>query len=312
MAVNRPLTPNPELTGIAVAAPVPGMIADQVLPEVTVLSETYKWTEFGLDQGTTVPDTEVGRTAQVKRVEFGGVERDGSVKDYGLEDAVPATDQNANTTVKAEDLATEMTSQLVTLHRELRVRDVVFASASYLPAQVTTYGAGQGWYDPDINALEEIEEAKDASVVDFNTLTLGKDGWAALRRNPFMVKAARPANTSGEGRLSMDEVKDLLEIDTIIVGKAMVNAAKPGQDAQLKRAWASHASLSYVERVVKHTKVFTFGSTFRLTGKQTWSYFDPGVGLEGGNVIRVGERIREQIIAPQAGWLFLNAAAPPV
>lgn len=311
MSANRPIPVDAELTGIAVAAPVPGMIAEEVAPSVQVGAEAYKWTEYPVEQGLTVPDTKVGRTSRVKRVEFGGVQRDGSVDDHGLEDVVPATDATANSAIDPRALASEQTSQLVTLARELRCRDLYYTADNYLPAKVTTYGDGEGWYDPDVNALEEIEAAKDAAIVDFNTLILGRDGWAALRKNPFMVKAARPANTSGEGRLSMDEVKDLLEIESIIVGKALVNAAKPGQAASLQRAWSSHASLAFIERVVKSTKVFTFASTFRLTGKETRPFFDNNVGLNGGEVIRVGERLKEQIVAKAAGHLFLNAAAAP-
>lgn len=309
MSVTRPIPVNEELTGIAVAAPVPGMIADQVAPSVPVNAEAFKWVEYPVEQGLTVPDTKVGRLSRTKRVEFGGIERDGSVDDHGLEDAVPASDATANSQIDPRALAAEQTSQLVTLARELRVRDLVYSTSSYLNAQVTAYAAGAGWDTPTVNALEEIEAAKDAAIVDFNTLTLGRDGWAALRKNPFMVKAARPSNTSGEGRLSMNEVKDLLEIENIIVGQAMVNTAKPGQAATLSRAWSSHASLTYVERVVKSTKVFTFASTFRLTGKQTFVIPDPHIGLQGGEIIKVGERLKEQVVAQAAGWLFRNAVA---
>lgn len=311
MSATRPIPVNEELTGIAVAAPVPNMIADQVAPSVQVGAESYKWTEYPVEQGMTVPDTKVGRLSRTKRVEFGGVERDGSVDDHGLEDAVPASDATANSAIDPRALASEQTSQLVTLARELRVRDLVYSPANYLNGQISAYGAGEGWDTPEVDALEEIEAAKDAAIVDFNTLVLGRDGWAALRKNPFMVKAARSANTSGEGRLSMNEVKDLLEIENIIIGQAMVNTAKPGQAAAPARAWSTHAALIYAERVVKSTKVFTFASTFRLTGKQTFVIPDPHIGLQGGEIIKVGERLKEQVVAKAAGWLFRNAIAGP-
>ena len=92
------------------------------------------------------------------------------------------------------------------------------------------------------------------------------------------------------------------------IGRAGANA-KPGKPATLSRAWSSHASLTYVERVVKSTKVFTFASTFRLTGKQTFVIPDPHIGLQGGEIIKVGERLKEQVVAQAAGWLFRNAVA---
>lgn len=308
----RPIPINPELTGIAVAAKTPGMIADQVMSQVPVTSEKFNWNEYPVDQGITAQDTKVGRTSQVKRVEFGGIERTAQTEDHGLESPVPRTDDNSGqSNVSAMNLASETTSQLVTLARELRVRNVLFSAATYLPAQVTTYGADLGWYDPDSDPLEDIETARDTMLVTPNTLTLGRDGWAALRKHPRMIKAARPANTSGEGRLSKDEVRELLEIDTIIVGEAVVNYAAPGQEAVVQRAWDSHASLTFVERILKSEKTFTFASTFRLTDKQAWDYFDEKVGLQGADIVRVGERLAEKVVAQRAGWFFQNAAKAP-
>lgn len=144
-------------------------------------------------------------------------------------------------------------------------------------------------------------------VVDPNTLTTGLDGLRALRKHPQLVKSVRP-NDSGEGRLSIEELKELLEIETILVGRAQLNLGRPGQDPILRRVWADHASLTFTERVIKNAKAYTFGATARLGGKQAFRHFDPNCGLQGGNVIRIGERIRELVMAQQAGWFFQNAA----
>lgn len=305
---NRPIPADPELTAVAIKAPVPGMIADQVLPEFPVAKETFKWNEFPHAQGVTVPDTKVGRRSQTARVEFGAIERDGSTEDHGLEDSVPISDTTANDSINPEALAAEMTSQLVTLAREARTARLIFDPATYLAGQTTVYAAGAGWTHPDTDVLGQFEDAKDGMIVDPNTLTVGLDGWRALRKHPQLVQAARPASASGEGRLSMEELKDLLEIETILIGKAQLNLGKPGQDPQLARVWSEHASLTFTERVIKNSRAYSFGATARLGGKIAFKQFDKDVGLQGGNVIRVGERIRELVMARQAGWFFQNAA----
>ena len=134
---NRPIPVHPELTAIAIKAPVPGMIADQVLPEFQVTSESFKWNEYPHAQGVTVPDTKVGRKSRTAEVEFGAVERDGSTEDHGLQDTVPLTDRDAKSDIDPEADAAEMTSQLVTLAREARTSRLVFNSDSYVAAQVT-------------------------------------------------------------------------------------------------------------------------------------------------------------------------------
>ena len=308
---NRPIPIDPELTAVAVKAPVPDMIADQVLPEFPVTGETFKWNEFPVEQSITLPDTKVGRKGRTNEVEFGAVEKDGSTEDHGLQDTVPITDKTANTAIDPEAMAAEMVSQMVTLAREARVAGVVFNPNNYVPAQVTAYAAGAGWYDPDSDPLEDFEAAIDTMIVKPNTLTLGRDGFRALRRHPKLIKAARSVNSTGEGRLSIDELRELLDIPTILVGQAHLNLAKPGQPAQIGRVWSGHASLTYVERIIKNGKSYSVGATARLGGKIAMTTFDPNCGLQGGNTIRVGERIREYVQAKQAGWLFQNAGAAP-
>lgn len=304
---NRPIPVHPELTAVAIKAPVPGMIADQVLPEFPVTSESFKWNEYPHAQGVSVPDTKVGRKSRTAEVEFGAIERDGSTEDHALQDTVPVTDATANSDIDPEAVAAEMTSQLVTLAREARTARLVFDPATYLPAQVTAYAAGAGWTNPATDVLGQFEDAKDAMVVSPNTLTVGLDGLRALRKHPQLVKSLRP-NDTGEGRLTMDELKELLEMETILVGQAQLNLGKPGQDPVLRRVWADHASLTFTERVIKNSRAYTFGATARLGGKQAFRHFDANCGIQGGNVIRIGERIRELIMAKQAGWFFQNAA----
>ncbi|PZO05455.1 MAG: hypothetical protein DCF29_08115 [Alphaproteobacteria bacterium] len=306
--VTRPIPVHPELTAVAVKAPVPNMIADQVLPEFPVTSEAFKWNEYPHAQGVTVPDTLIGRKSRTAEVEFGAIERDGSTQDHGLQDSVPITDATANSDIDAEAMAAEGTSQLVTLAREVRTAALVFNPSTYLPAQVTAYAAGAGWTNTATDVLGQFEDAKDAMLVDPNTLTVGLDGLRALRKHPQLVQAVRPSSSSGEGRLTIEELKELLEIETILVGRGQVNFAKPGQDPQLRRVWVDHASLTFTERVIKNSKSYTFGATARLGGKKAYKFFDKDVGLEGANVIRIGERLRELIVAQQAGWLFQNAA----
>lgn len=305
---NRPIPVHPELTAIAIKAPVPGMIADQVLPDFSVGSEAFKWNKFAVHQGLTVPDTKVGRRSRTNEVEFEATEEDGSVLDYGLQDSVPVSDSTAKSDIDPEAVAAEMTSQLVTLGREARVASLVFDPNTYLPAQRTTFAAGAGFTDPNADPLEIIEDAKAKMIVDPNTMTMGVDGWRTLRSHPKMIKAARSVNSTGEGRLSIDEMRDLLEMETILVGRAHLNIGKPGQPASIRRVWADHISMSFTERVVKNAQAYTFGATARLTGKLAFRHFDSNIGLQGGNVIRIGERLRELIMAQEAGWLFVNAA----
>jgi len=94
---NRPFPIDPTLTAIAIGYRNPAhvLIAKRALPPLPVLSETFKWNEYPLAEGFTVPDTKVGRKSRPNQVEFNVSEKDASVEDYGLDDPIPYSDIQA-------------------------------------------------------------------------------------------------------------------------------------------------------------------------------------------------------------------------
>ena len=102
--VNRPFPLDPTLTAIAIGYrnPAATLLYSRVLPTVEVMSEQFKWTEFPLGEGFTVPELEVGRKGRVNQVEFTATEKDSSTKDYGLDDAIPYSDIQAAARARAE------------------------------------------------------------------------------------------------------------------------------------------------------------------------------------------------------------------
>ena len=61
------------------------MIADQVLPRLTVTAREFKWDEHAKASMFQAPSTLVGRKGSPNEVEFTAEEKTSSVADYGLE-----------------------------------------------------------------------------------------------------------------------------------------------------------------------------------------------------------------------------------
>ena len=74
MAITAPFAVQPVLTQIAMAVRVDGMIADYLSPRIQVAGEQFIYSQLGVDQFFTVPDTTVGRLGQPNQVEFSGVD----------------------------------------------------------------------------------------------------------------------------------------------------------------------------------------------------------------------------------------------
>lgn len=320
MASNRPFVVDPVLTAIAIgySNPAHTLIADEVLPRVPVLSEQFKWTEYPLAEGFTVPDTEVGRKGRVNQVEFTGEQRDGSTTDHGLESPVPNSDIKAAAAARAqktsaydpEARAAEGVANLVQLGREIRVAGLVHNPASYASdRKVTLSGTSllsdYANSDPIGVLLSAIEGTL---VFRANTLVFGQPVWAKIRSHPKLVNAVK-GNLTDQGVITRQQLADLLEVKKILVGESFVNMAKKGQGASLSRVWGKHIAALHIDPAANTDNGVTFGMTAQFGNKIAGRIEDSGVGLEGGVQIRVGEKVRELVVAKDVGYFIQNAVA---
>ncbi|WP_319775498.1 capsid protein [Breoghania sp.] len=315
MAPRRPFVVDPVLTSIAIgySNPAQAMIADRVLPRVSVGGEAFKWTEFPLGEAFTVPETEVGRKGQVNQVEFSGEERDGSVRDYGLDAPVPQSDIDVAAAARAqgrsnydpEQHATVMLTKLVELDREVRVATRVQDPASYAAARRVALAGTDKLSDyANSDPIGVLDAAIDGTLIyRANTLVMGQPVWAKIKRHPKLVNAVK-GNLTEEGIITKEQLADLLDIKEVLVGEAFVNTARPGQEAVLARAWGNSISALYIDPTARPEGEITYGFTAQFGTRVAGRIEDEDIGLQGGHRIRSGERIREVICAQDVGYLI--------
>jgi hypothetical protein len=304
-----PFIIQPHLMAIAIAYRNERMIADQVLPRVPVPGETFKYTLYDKGDNFTIPDTKVGRTSRPNEVDWHATESSASVSPYGLEEPIPQSDVDnaAGTQIDPQAVATEQLTNLVDLDREKRCADLVFNAASYAAANKTTLVQGTSqWSDSTVNPLTAIQDAMDNMLMRPNTFVLGRRTATLLRRNPYVVKAFH-GNLGDTGMVPLAFLQDYLELSKILVGEAWANTAKKGQTATMARLWGAHASLLYTEPVSPSVKAMTFGITGQFGTRIAGSRPDPDIGLKGGIRVRVGEEVKELVLANDLGYFFQNA-----
>lgn len=304
-----PFPIDPHLTAIAIAYRNTSMIADEVLPRVPVGKAEFKWWKFDLGQGFTVPNTNVGRTSQPNQVEFNAEEETSSTNDYGLDAPVPQSDiDNAPANYDPLGRAAERTSDLILLDREVRTSKEVFNAANYATGNKEILAAADQWSNDTSKPIKKITTALDKMIMRPNVAVLGRATATALRQNPSVVKAYN--GTMGEdGLVPLQFLRDLLELEDILIGSAFVNISRPGQKPVLVRAWANHAAFIYRNKLADTQGGVTFGFTAQFGTRVSGSISDPDMGLTGGQRVRVGERVRELIVAPDCGYFFQNAVA---
>lgn len=323
MAPNRPFVVDPVLTAIAIgySNPAQTLIADDVLPRVPVMQEQFKWTEYPLEEGFTYPETEVGRKGRVNQVEFSGDERDGSTTDHGLDAPVPNSDIRVAAAAKAagrstydpEARAAEGVTNLLQLAREVRVASIVHNPAIYAAdKRVTLSGTSQFSDYANSDPITVLKAAFEGTLIYRpNTMVMGQAVWSKLSSHPVLVNAIR-GNLTNKGILTQEEFVRLFSgegLKKVLVGESFVNLAKKGQGASLSRVWGKHIALLHIDPAANTDQGITFGMTAQFGAKIAGRIDDPDVGLEGGVQIRVGEKVRELVVAKDVGYFVQNAVA---
>lgn len=306
---------NPTLTAIALSYRNQALVADMVLPRVSVGKMDFKYFKFNQAEPFTVPDTKIGRRGEARMVEFGGVETADYCVDYGLKDVVPVHDI-ANAEGSPFDPmrnATLNLTRLVALDREIRVAAKVFATGSYAAGNQSTLSGTSQWSDyTNSNPLSAMLTAMDSMIMRPNKLVLGQEVWTKLRQHPRIVEAikATGAGVNAQGTVTRQQVADLLELQEVIVGQAFVNNAKKGQTPSFARTWGKFASLIYTEPVTGTEAATTFGFTAEFGGGQrVRDWFDQSVGADGGQTVQVVDTVKEVLPANDLGYLFAAAIA---
>lgn len=302
-----PFPTDPALTAIAIAFRNRRMIADRVLPRIPVGKQEFKWFEHTLAEGFTVPPTLVGRRSQPSQVEFTGTEKTSSTEDHALDAPVPVADiENAPPNFDPLGHATEQTTNLIELAREVRVANTVFDPGIYGANNKVTLSGTDQWSDPAApNPIRTITEALDSLVMRPNIGVLGRSTLTALRTHPKVVKAFH-GSLGDEGMVPLAWLADQLELEELSVGESRINVAAAGQQVNLQRAWGPHAAFMYRDTLAGTTGT-TFGATAQWGTRIANKTFEKNIGMRGGWMVRVGESVKEVVMAPDLGFFFENA-----
>lgn len=302
--MNAPFVINEHLTGIALAYVNTALIADRVLPRITVGKQEYQWFKYSKDERFTVPPTQVSRRGRVNEVEFGASEDTSSTKDHGLEDPVPQADiDNAPAGYDPLGHATEALTDLILLDREIRVASKVFDPNSFAAGFSETPAAPDKWDQDTGNPIPQILDALNTPIMRPNVLVMGTAAFTALRTNPFISKAIH-GNSGDTGIASRAQIASLFEVEELLVGEGWLNSAKPGQPMTQVRVWGDSCAMIYRNRLANNRRGLTFGWTAQWGTRIAGQWEDKNIGLRGGQRVRVGESVDEKIVANDCGYLI--------
>jgi len=312
--VVAPFPVTPQLTAVALAYRNNAMIADAVLPRVPVGAQNFKYNSFPKGEMLVVPDTKVGRKGAPNTVEFTAIEVDGSTQDHALDDEVPNADiANAAAQPGMPDplmRATEGVTELIVLAREVRAAALVFAAANYAGANKVTLAGNDIWSTKhaDSDPITDILTGLDVPMMRPNVMVLGQSASIALRTHPFIVKAYN-GSEGANGVVPVSFIKDLFEMEEVVVGQGWVTSSKKGQAVVRVRVWGGDCALIYRNKQADTQRGVTFGVTAQWGARIAGSEYDGKIGMRGGQRVRVGESVKELLMADDLGYLIKVASS---
>lgn len=163
-----------------------------------------------------------------------------------LREADESRKLNVGNYLDVSRIAMTTANDLLALDYELEVAGIASTPGTYAAGHVKALAAGTKWSAATGTPVADVDAARDVIRKKIgkrpNKLVLSADAHAAIKSNPE-VRGYLPSTQMGGA--TMDQLKNIFEVDEIVVGDAVwQDAAGLGQDV-----WGNNAVLAYVPRM---------------------------------------------------------------
>lgn len=251
------------LTSIAHGVTQAEHIGTKVFPIVQETQKNLEVPIFGTDAFTSVSTKRApgappaqGTSQQVTTIPVQLIE-------YAYEEFIDRQETEDGDLFNLKKAKSKNALQKVLNGREINIANKVNDYASYGSGNKETLTTTDQWTHEDSNPFEQIMDGKTTIEkklgVTVNTLTLGAESWNALFKN---VKLRKEIIDARIGLVTIETIKQILEIDNLFVGKAIDTVA--GVNSFV---WKDNAVLSYTTTNKNPNKFDpSFGFTFQRKG----------------------------------------------
>lgn len=297
---------DPVLTNLAVGYKNAEFIAEKIFPQVFTDKEGVQVPVFG--KGSFVEyDTKraVGAASNVITLDAPNY-LPIVLEEHDLAAGVDYREQ-AESLFNEQAKATRRATKGVQLRQEIETAALLQAKSAYQSGHTKDLAATEKWSADNSDPLADIESAREtvraACGVRPGVLVVGASVLSQLKRNKALL-ASLSANDR-KSLLTVEQLKNLLELDDIIVGQAVSSVAtgKPTNDV-----WGKFASLIVRPDLVSDGNDEgepAFGYTFRRRGMPVVDRYEE----VGGKVeyARYTDIRKAAVVGSACGFLFENA-----
>lgn len=296
------------LTQFSIAYRNTNYIGERVMPVIKVLQKTGKFAKYGKDNLRKQDNLERSPGTRARRFDYTVSQGSYVCTEKSLEHPVPdEAIANSDDPYNPKRDAAAFILDNIWLFQENALATAM-ADTAQIGNNVTLSGTDQ-WSDAaNSDPLGDIKTARRAVKVATgqhpNVAVFGYDTWEAFKIHPDIVDRVKFVGTVSEAALRT-AVAQLLEVEEILVGDAVMNTANEGQTESMSFVWGKHFWLLY--RAPRPSIMMpSFGYTVKDVDRVADQYRDEATKSD---IVRVADSYDQVIVDDDLCYLVKNAVA---
>lgn len=299
---------DPVLSNLSVAYQPQMFIADRIFPRIGGLTKpSGQYYKFLKEHFGPIPETLRAPGTRAREISWTHELATFITEQRALIGQVTDEDRDAqDAPIQLEQNTVTNTTELMMMDRERRVVALLTDVSKY-PAAHTEALAGTGqWSNPTVSTpVADIQSAKTqlrTVGVDANTVVIPANVYDALFLHADIIDRIK---YTGTGLVTEAVLKQLFNVDNVLIPNSVYNGANAGQSATLTDLWTDFVWVGYVApRPAMRTLSFGFTFEYRPRRVNRWREED-----KHSDFFEVMEQVGEAIVSNEAGFLFTNTLA---
>jgi hypothetical protein len=224
-------------------------IGGRIAPELSVAKLTDAYYVYDTAHLRTGDESAYKGGAQVNRISWTESEDSYKIKAYALEVGIPTEQiKNADPLVDPERRRTKFLVGRMRLEAEKRVATAFFNVSNF--TNTSALAAADRWNkstsDPFGQVADGVASVRAAIGVNARTLVMGDVVWKALVKHPDVIGRLQPTVRGGVATKEM--LATMFDVDEILVGSAIYDAAAEGATTDVTDIWGKYLAVAYIEQ----------------------------------------------------------------
>jgi len=301
-----PYVKDEALTGLAISYNPQDLIGDKLLTKTYVSSPEFKYHFYDKGQMITSIDTEIGEYGLPEETEFTYTEKHDGTSIYSHATKLSVRHLNLNNQELNKEAKRVMFSRnLLKLADEVRLAKLLRSTSSYSGNSVTL-NSSNNFTTANAAPVAYIQSCMDSMWKPANTMVISRAGASFLRSCKSVVQMYN-GSAIEDGLVPLEFLKEVFDVENILVGGARVNTNKPGQTVNLSYVWGNDIILMYLDDAADLDCGVTFGQRVIYQDYNVQVFYDPKPGSEGVKYYKSVEEHKDIVTCPDCGFLIKGA-----